>query len=244
MVMITVFASSLLIFVYLYLVSAPYGKHYRKGWGPGLPPRLAWILMESPAVFIIALCYVFGDRKNSLVALIFLLIWEFHYVQRTYVYPFLIRSRRQFPIILIIFALVFNAGNGYLNGRFLFHFADVYRVSWLRDPRFIIGVLMFLAGFFINRQSDHILQKLRNPGEEGYRIPYGGLFPYVSSPNYFGEILEWSGWAVATWSLPGLAFAVFTIANLMPRAHVTHQWYLQTFPDYPADRKILIPFLY
>ncbi|TFG63500.1 MAG: DUF1295 domain-containing protein [Spirochaetales bacterium] len=242
--MITVFASSPLIFIYLYLVSAPYGKHSRKGWGPGINPRIAWMVMETPAVCVIALFFALSERRMNLVSIIFLLIWEFHYVQRTYVYPFLIRSNKRFPVVLIVFAIVFNSCNGYINGRYLFQFSRVYSVSWFRDPRFILGVIFFIAGFFINRQADHILRKLRKPGEDGYKIPYGGFFKYVSNPNYFGEILEWTGWAIATWSLPGLAFAVFTIANLMPRAHSHHQWYLQNFSGYPAERKILIPFLY
>jgi protein-S-isoprenylcysteine O-methyltransferase Ste14 len=63
----------------------------------------------------------------------------------------------------------------------------------------------------------------------------------VSSPNYLGEITIWLGWALATWSLPGLAFAFWTVANLLPRARANHTWYRQTFPDYPAERKALIP---
>ncbi|HDP80029.1 MAG TPA: DUF1295 domain-containing protein, partial [Spirochaetes bacterium] len=95
-----------------------------------------------------------------------------------------------------------------------------------------------------NMHADHVLKNLRSPGETGYRIPAGGLYRFVSCPNYFGEILEWTGWALATWSLPGLAFALFTMANLVPRARAHHRWYHETFPDYPAERKRVIPFLY
>jgi len=82
----------------------------------------------------------------------------------------------------------------------------------------------------------------RKPGE--YGIPRGGVFEFVSCPNYLGEILEWTGWAIATWSLPGLAFALWTAANLIPRAYANHAWYRKTFPDYPGKRKALIPFVY
>lgn len=37
----------------------------------------------------------------------------------------------------------------------------------------------------------------------GYKIPYGGMFEYVSCANFFGEIVEWVGFAMASWSLPG-----------------------------------------
>ena len=87
----------------------------------------------------------------------------------------------------------------------------------------------------------HILRNLRKPDESGYRIPYGGLYRWISCPNYFGEIITWVGWAVATWSLPGLAFAVWTIANLAPRARAHHIWYREHFSDYPTERKALMP---
>ncbi|MGB2854987.1 MAG: 3-oxo-5-alpha-steroid 4-dehydrogenase, partial [Dehalococcoidia bacterium] len=92
--------------------------------------------------------------------------------------------------------------------------------------------------------SDGILRRLRTPGETGYKIPRGGLFERVSCANYFGEIIEWCGWAIATWSLPGLAFAVWTAANLVPRARAHHKWYPSQFPDYPQQRRALIPFVF
>jgi protein-S-isoprenylcysteine O-methyltransferase Ste14 len=70
------------------------------------------------------------------------------------------------------------------------------------------------------------------------------LYRWISCPNYLGEIVEWSGWALATWSLPGLAFAVWTAANLAPRAHSHHLWYREHFEDYPPQRKALLPGLW
>ena len=83
--------------------------------------------------------------------------------------------------------------------------------------------------------------RLRAPGESGYKIPRGGLYRWVSCPNYFGELLEWLGWALATWSTAGLAFAVYTAANLVPRALAHHRWYQERFDDYPAERKAVVP---
>ena len=93
----------------------------------------------------------------------------------------------------------------------------------------------------INISSDNILFKLRKGGEKEYTIPKKGLFRWVSCPNYFGEIVEWVGWAIATWSLAGLSFALWTIANLAPRARSNHQWYQENFSNYPKKRKRLIP---
>jgi hypothetical protein len=45
------------------------------------------------------------------------------------------------------------------------------------------------------------------------------------------------------WNLPAFSFALWTAVNLIPRALDHHRWYLKTFPDYPKERKAVIPFL-
>ncbi len=119
-----------------------------------------------------------------------------------------------------------------------------YGSGWLSDPRFLLGVALFGAGYAVNLHSDAVLRGLRRPGESGYKIPQGGFFRWVSSPNYFGEVVEWCGWALATWSAAGLAFALFSFANLAPRAVSNHRWYREQFPDYPAERRAIIPGLW
>jgi 3-oxo-5-alpha-steroid 4-dehydrogenase 1 len=238
------FAFAAISFFSLLIIPAPYGRHVRRGWGHTLKARIGWLVMEFPAFSVIIFMFLIGDRKNSIVAIVFLLMWASHYFQRTFIFPFLMKGGdKKFPAVLVVFALIFNTLNGYVNGKYLFQLAPVYELSWLYDPRFIIGTVIFLTGMVINIHSDHILRILRRSPRDGYRIPKRGLFRYISCPNYFGEILEWTGWAIATWSLPGLAFAVFTFANLAPRAFTNHNWYLEKFPDYPRERKALIPFI-
>ena len=111
----------------------------------------------------------------------------------------------------------------------------------MSDPRFLAGLAIFLAGMTLNIRSDNILLKLRNSENPGYAIPRGGAYRYVSCPNYLGEVIEWAGWALATWSLAGFAFFLYTAANLAPRALSHHQWYKARFPDYPPNRKALVP---
>jgi len=143
-------------------------------------------------------------------------------------------------------AILFNIVNTYLQGRWLFSFAPDtrYTLAWLQDPRFIIGIIIFYSGYIINKVSDNTLRNLRSPGQKGYRIPGGGLFEYVSCPNYLGEIITWTGWALATWSFAGIFFVVWSVANLGPRAWSSHHWYKKTFPDYPPKRKALIPYIF
>ncbi len=231
--------------VFLVFVAAPYGRHVRKGWGPTLDNRLGWVLMEAPAPLVFGLCFMVGEARNTLTALIFLIMWEVHYIHRSFIYPFGLRGEgKRMPIVIAGTGLLFNALNGYLNGRWLFTFSGGYSNLWLLDVKFVAGLLIFVAGFIINRQADRTLRRLREDGESGYAVPSGGMYRWISCPNYFGEIVEWIGWAIATWSLAGLAFAVWTAANLVPRARSHHQWYRESFADYPQERKALVPRLW
>jgi protein-S-isoprenylcysteine O-methyltransferase Ste14 len=228
-------------FVVLMFLSAPYGRHARPGWGPTISARLSWILMELPCVTLFVWVYLRGEHRFELVPLALLVLWQAHYLHRTFIYPARIRIRgKRTPVLIVVLAFIFQSMNSWINAFWLSHAGD-YAGDWIRDPRFIIGVSMFVGGFLINFQSDEILRGLRKPGERGYKVPHGGLYRWVSAPNYFGEILEWFGWALATWSTAGLAFALYTMANLLPRALDNHKWYLERFPDYPRERKALLP---
>ncbi|XP_033630655.1 3-oxo-5-alpha-steroid 4-dehydrogenase 1-like [Asterias rubens] len=166
-----------------------------------------------------------------------------HYLQRTFIYGILIRGNSKIPLHVLSFSLTFCTLNGYMVGRYHTEYA-VYDASWLTDPRFIIGVSMFFIGMFINIHSDHILRNLRKPGETGYKIPRGGMFEYVSGANYFGEVVEWTGFSVACWTPHSLCFAIFTASYIgFIKAFSHHRWYLEKFEDYPKSRKAIIPFI-
>jgi 3-oxo-5-alpha-steroid 4-dehydrogenase 1 len=230
------------VFVTLFFFTAPYGRHTTRKWGRTVTSRWGWIAMEYASPLVFALCYILGPHRSTVPEIVFLLLWEAHYIHRAFIYPLYLRGgNRPMPLAVIGPGLLFNAVNSYINGRYVFNLSGGYANSWLTDPRFICGVTVFIAGFVINRHSDLVLRSLRRPGESDYKIPFGGLHRWVSCPNYLGEILIWMGWALATWSLAGLTFAIWTAANLAPRARSHHLWYKKTFPQYPPERKALIP---
>ena len=236
------FAIAGIAFPILFLVTVPYGgRHTSERWGPTLPSRLAWFLMEVPAPIFLLLAYSWGRPAGSPVSLLLLLLFLGHYAHRAILFPLRMRSTgKRTPALSAAVAFCVNVLNGTIQGLAVSR-AAAYDTAWLVDPRFVVGILLFALGAAINLQSDDILRKLRPPGEHGYRIPQGGLFRFVSSPNYLGEIVQWAGWALATWSTAGLAFLLLSIANLAPRARANQRWYREEFPNYPSDRKALIP---
>ncbi len=230
--------------VSLAFVPAPYGRHARGGWGPSVPARLGWIVMEGPASLFFAAVYFSGAHWAEPAPLALFALWQLHYIYRAFLFPLWIREgSRRMPALVMLLAFAFNLLNGWINARWISDLG-AYPSSWLADPRFLAGGAIFLGGFALNVASDRALRRLRAPGETAYRIPRGGAFEWVSCPNYLGEIVEWAGWALASWSLAGVAFALYTAANLAPRAFSHHAWYRRTFGDYPPGRKALLPFVW
>ena len=240
---VAMFVFAIVTVVVVSVIAAPYGRHARRGWGPSVPSRVGWVVMESPAVFAFALIFFLGPHRAEIVPLLFFAVWQFHYVQRALVYPFTLpRESKPMPVLVMASGFAFNVLNSVVNAGWIGTVGE-YPVAWAHDPRFVAGLAVFAGGHAMNRQADRVLRSLRAPGETGYKVPRGGIYRWVSCPNYLGEIIEWIGWAIATWSLAGLAFAVYTVANLGPRAVAHHRRYRRQFPDYPPERKALIPFL-
>jgi hypothetical protein len=224
-------------------ITAPYGRHAKTNWGPMINNKLGWFLMEIPSLLIFSFLVIKGKALTDVVILIVAIMWIGHYFHRSIIFPLRLKTKgKKMPVLIMTFAVFFNAVNAGLNGYWLANLSAGYEASWLTDPRFLVGVILFVAGFFINQYHDRILFALRKTRKDGYSIPYGGLFKYVSCPNFLGEIIEWTGFVLVAWNLPALSFLVWTMANLIPRAISHHKWYKSQFKDYPKERKAIIPF--
>ncbi|KAI0790588.1 3-oxo-5-alpha-steroid 4-dehydrogenase-domain-containing protein [Abortiporus biennis] len=94
--------------------------------------------------------------------------------------------------------------------------------------------------------------------QEHYAIPHGLLYRLISYPNYFCEWIEWFGFALAASPFPSFVsfpaflgsltpphlFLLAEFFTMIPRAYKGHKWYHNKFPDYPKERKAVIPFLF
>ena len=237
-----------IVFFALYFIDAGYGMMYTKRWGPAIDNRLGWVIMESPVFFTMCLLWWCSDRRADTVPLIFFILFQLHYFQRSFIFPLLIKGKSKMPLAIILSGITFNLLNALMQGGWIFYVspAGTYTPDWLYSPQFIAGIIIFFSGIAINLNSDNIIRHLRRPGDTKHYIPRGGMFRYVSSANYFGEFLEWVGFAVLTWSAAGAVFAIWTFANLAPRAARIHRRYSQEFGE-QFDRlhlKRIIPFIY
>lgn len=236
-------ALAVLIFFVLLRVTAPYGRHTSAAWGPQIDNRLGWICMELPVLLALAWYVIPEWRQFNSVVWIMIALFCAHYIHRTLIFPFRLRtSGKKMPVVIVMSGVLFNIVNGGLLGYYFSEMA-VYPLTWVADPRWIAGIGIFLAGMYLNIRTDYILIGLRAPGETGYTMPRGGWFEYVSCPNLFGELVGWLGYAILCWNLPALAFFIWTAANLIPRAISHHRWYKNKFQEYPPSRKAIIPYL-
>ena len=220
------------------IYKAPYGKHSTKKWGKSIDNKTGWILMELPALLTCPLIYFTITEEISL-NVVFIVLWITHYLNRTVIYPLRIKTKgKKIPIAIVASAFFFNMVNGILNGYFL----TLLQFESISELYLILGFIIFIIGFYINISSDNLLIKLRT-NQKGYVIPNGKLFNYVSCPNFFGEIIEWLGFAIMTLNPGSLSFLIWTICNLIPRSKAHHKWYKENFENYPKKRKAVIPYL-
>ena len=241
-------ALAMIVFVVLFFINAGYGIFRAAKWGVSIPNKIGWVIMEAPVPILVFLFWHFSDRGFMLVPFLFFLFLQIHYLRRAFIFPFLMRGKSKMPIGIVLMGITFNLLNTFMQGYWLFHLSppSLYVDAWLQTPQFIGGTLLFFIGFLINVDSDKRIRNLRQAGDTNYYLPRGGMFRYVTSANYFGELIEWTGFAIATWSMPGLVFVIWSFANLVPRANAIYKKYNQEFANEMRGKNLkrIIPFIY
>jgi len=232
---------ALLTFVVLFFVQQPYGRHARKGFGPMIDNKIGWIIMEAISPIVFNLFFFTGKVPFTSIHWIYFGLYNFHYINRSFIFPLRIKTKgKKMPISIVLAAIFFNSVNGFVNG----YYASNFQYSKTSVFLMIVGCTLFILGFYINNKSDHLLIQLRKENPNEYKIPRGFLFEKITCPNYFGEIIEWLGFFFITFNIASFSFLIWTAANLIPRARDHHKWYMKQFSDYPKNRKIIIPFIF
>ena len=76
----------------LFFVTAPYGRHQRAGWGPVIPAKLAWVIMEAPSPIAFGVVYALSPNAARPMSLLALGLYMTHYLYRSFVFPFRMRG--------------------------------------------------------------------------------------------------------------------------------------------------------
>lgn len=240
-------AVGLIVFIALFFVKAGYGMFRTAQWGFSIPNKIGWLLMEAPVFFVMLILWLQSDRSVLSVPFLFFLLFELHYFQRSFVFPFLMKGKSRMPVAIMLMGVVFNLLNGYIQGEWLFFLApeDLYSSVYLCRINCWVGIIVFFLGMGINWHSDYVIRHLRQPGDTQHYLPEKGLYHWVTSGNYFGELLEWTGFALATSSPAAWVFVWWTFANLAPRAYAIRQKYREEFGvEAVGKRKCLIPYIF
>ncbi|WWD17186.1 hypothetical protein CI109_101624 [Kwoniella shandongensis] len=199
----------------LYLVDAPFGRFSINSSKWNLPGNIAWAGMElvAPITFLMTL-YTNGHLPLTPPAKILSSLYLVHYLHRAVISPLVLSPKRSPLHISIPFgAALFNLFNGYLLaiGLAFYPPKQIGTTFWL-------GIVGWAIGFAGNVYHDEILNDLRrskadrltikdlpedkDPNAGRYKIPRGGLFGYVSFPNYLCEWFEWTSFALAASPYP------------------------------------------
>ncbi|CAG7854848.1 Uncharacterized protein C9.08c [Serendipita indica DSM 11827] len=251
-------------------INAPFGRFSPADSKWMVDGNTSWMLMEivAPVFFIATYLYApFSPTHNppslnhpsTLLAALFVI----HYVNRAIISPLRSPGRSKSHIIIVIAGIGFNIINApssphsfqKLQQKLAAKVAESQTLQMaFADRKFQVGIALFVLGFVSNILHDEILYNIRRnapttpDGKHRYSIPQGYLYNYISYPNYFSEWVEFAGFALAAsprWEYtPPWMFLVAEMLVMAPRAHRGHQWYHTKFPDYPTERRAVIPFVF
>lgn len=137
-------------------------------------------------------------------------LYLIHYLNRAILSPLRTPSRSKSHVAVTAAASCFNIFNGFLLGAYLSSSSTAaYLSNAYSSPRFWFGIILWAVGLAGNIAHDEILLNIRRKAKakgkakegtksgEHYAIPQGGLYRYISYPNYFCEWIEWLGFALA-----------------------------------------------
>ena len=241
-------AMAVVVFISLYFVKAGYGQFRTKQWGWSINNKVAWTVMEAPVFLVMLYIWSRSDAKWHVPELLLFLLFELHYFQRSFVFPWLMTGRSKMPIAIMLMGVTFNVINGLMQGGGLCWFPNPdfqEGAHYLTHWNAICGIALFVVGLAVNWHSDHVIRHLRKPGDTRHYLPQGGMYRYVTSANYLGELMEWVGFALAAATPVAWVFPLWTAANLVPRAHAIHIKYRKEFGNEAVGkRKRILPFIY
>ncbi|GIX62178.1 3-oxo-5-alpha-steroid 4-dehydrogenase, putative [Babesia caballi] len=225
---------------------------YFKDLGVQISWRLVYFLEYLGPLVILTLLYHFpglfydqaGVPKTTVQVWTYSMLM-FHFTKREVESLFVHRfSRPTMPIGNLFyncFHYWFLCGFGI--GYFVFHPRYTEIILFSKYEKNVLIVLFFVFEF-MNHMTHLTLRNLRPKGTKVRGIPRHWGFQYVSSANYFWELMIWIVVALYINAVMCYLFSFFVGVILCKWAMKKHRTYLKEFPNYDRRRKAIIPFLY
>ena len=239
---------AVIVFVALYFVKAGYGMFRTRSWGWSVPNKVGWVLMEAPSFVVMGLWAWKAGVEAYTPQAVFVGLFMLHYFQRSFVFPLLMKGKSRMPLAIMAMGILFNVINATLLAASFFSCAlpgKYEPTAFWTNPLPWVGAAIFFIGMAINLHADHVIRNLRKPGDTRHYLPEKGFYRYVTSANYFGELVEWTGFALLTASPAAWVFVWWTAANLVPRADAIYKRYCEEFGKQAVgSRKRIIPYIY
>jgi 3-oxo-5-alpha-steroid 4-dehydrogenase 1 len=228
------------------LTIASYGRHYvQSSIVPTVNGKMGWMLMEIVSPVTVLLFFSTYQQSGPSVSTgrVLLALWLAHYSNRAVISPLMAPGMSNSRVDIVFYSALFN----FVNAAWIGHdLGFLNSQEFTLTPRTQLALGLFAMGLLINLSSDYYLQSVRR--EKGnrsqYILPEWGLYKYILSPNYAGEIVEWIGYAMLLREDSGWFFLAWTICNLAPRARSHLAWYKEKFGAKVGSRRALIPYVY
>lgn len=215
-----------------------------------LGPQISWrmvFFLEYLGPLLIHQIYLlhavyFAKRELSMVQLLGYAMVTFHFLKREYETIMVHRfSHSTMPLSnLFKNSAHYWILSGFGIGHFLFSSSFTSSKS---IPMIYASVAIFIAAELGNFRSHLILRDLRPEGSNARAIPRGFGFSLLSCPNYFFEMVAWCAFSFMTDLPSAWFFTVVASGQMWLWAVKKHKRYLKEFPDYPTNRKPMIPFI-
>ncbi|EFN86629.1 very-long-chain enoyl-CoA reductase [Harpegnathos saltator] len=228
-------------------------KLYFKDLGPQIGWKTVFLIEYAGPLVLYLWLYqrpwlFYGDGKTNnyhCVVNFAAVCWTVHYAKRLYETLFVHRFSHATMPLQNLFK---NCSYYWLFAIYVSYHVNHPLYTAPNSCQFWIGTAMFVLGELGNFFVHLSLRDLRPPGTTVRKIPmpsslFTALFEVVSCPNYTYEIISWIGFTVMTSCLPAGIFTLAGAYQMTVWALGKHKAYKKEFPNYPKNRKAIIPFI-
>ena len=205
--------------------------------GTGVSARMAMIILYVLPIIVATAAAWSYLRNASIIQLVVYGVVTLHFAKRVLESLFLHKYSGTMAIPTLIFITFFYS---FVAG--MISYLNAQSISTM-DAWFYLGMTIFLVGESGNFYHHKLLADLRK-NREGYHIPQGGFFEHAACPHYFFELVSWLGILFLSRHLFAFMALIAFTAYLTERSIKTRQWYQENFPEYPLERKCIVPFVF